>query len=284
MSSRILQARSRAARGSFVAAWDYASWGQNSVITLVKAPTGVLSIDEALALKRDGKRPPVPAPHVHPELDQLRSTAIAANDLLSSCLYTAGLCAQFAGPLAPIALLLVSIMLYFYRFIYAEVVTALPINGGVYNALLNTTTKRVASVAACLSLLSYIATAVVSAFSAVQYVQPIWPLLADHGPASAATVILLAIFAALTLYGIGESSVVAVAMFVLHVSMMTALIIMSIVFASREGWSIFSSNVYAGFPTLPPNNEGHAGYALFLGFSAALLGISGFETAANYGE
>lgn len=33
-------------------------------------------------------------------------------------------------------------MLGFFRHVYAEVVTALPINGGTYNALLNTTSKR----------------------------------------------------------------------------------------------------------------------------------------------
>lgn len=40
----------------------------------------------------------------------------------------------------------------FFRFIYEEVVTA---NGGTYNALLNTTSKRTAAFAACLGILSY---------------------------------------------------------------------------------------------------------------------------------
>lgn len=53
--------------------------------------------------------------------------------------------------------------------IYGEVVTALPLNGGAYNALLNTTSKSVASVAACLAILSYIATGVVSATEACEY-------------------------------------------------------------------------------------------------------------------
>ena len=38
-----------------------------------------------------------------------------------------------------------------------------PLNGGAYNALLNTTSKSLASMAACLTLLSYMATAVISA-------------------------------------------------------------------------------------------------------------------------
>ena len=39
-------------------------------------------------------------------------------------------------------------MLYFFRFVYSEVVSAMPVNGGSYNALLNTTKKRVAALAA----------------------------------------------------------------------------------------------------------------------------------------
>jgi amino acid transporter len=62
-------------------------------------------------------------------------------------------------------------VLYLFRNIYAEVGTALPLNGGAYNALLNTTTKAKASVAACLTLLSYIATAVISANEAMHYAQ-----------------------------------------------------------------------------------------------------------------
>ncbi len=47
-------------------------------------------------------------------------------------------------------------------------------NGGTYNALLNTTSKKVASIAGALSLLSYTATAVVSATSAMEYLKQLW--------------------------------------------------------------------------------------------------------------
>lgn len=179
--------------------------------------------------------------------------------------------------------LLLFAVLGFFRHVYAEVVTALPINGGTYNALLNTTSKRMASIAACLSLLSYVATAVVSAYSAVQYIQPIWSAVDGNASASAATVALLGIFAVLTLFGIGESSVVAVAMFFLHVVTLSVLIIMSVVFVGQNGTSTFVANCGSGFPRTAPNTDGHWAYALFLGYAAALLGITGFETAANYG-
>lgn len=70
-----------------------------------------------------------------------------------------------AGVMAPVALLLVSLMLYLFRSVYGEVGTALPMNGGAYNCLLNTTSKFTASMAAALTLLSYVATGTVSAIS-----------------------------------------------------------------------------------------------------------------------
>ncbi len=44
-----------------------------------------------------------------------------------------------------------------------QAVCSLPLNGGSYNILLNATTKGLAAICACLSVLSYLATGVVSA-------------------------------------------------------------------------------------------------------------------------
>jgi amino acid transporter len=77
--------------------------------------------------------------------------------------------------LAPVGLLLVAIMLYFFKGVYAEVVTAIPVNGGTYNVMLNTATKKIAAFVACLSILAYTATAIVSAFDSVLYLSLLWP-------------------------------------------------------------------------------------------------------------
>ena len=76
--------------------------------------------------------------------------------------------------MAPIGLFLVTVMLFFFRRVYCEVVTAIPINGGSYNIMLNTSSKRLAAIVGCLSLLSYTATAIVSAFDAILYLSIIW--------------------------------------------------------------------------------------------------------------
>ncbi|KAL4111724.1 hypothetical protein PRIC1_003402 [Phytophthora ramorum] len=54
-------------------------------------------------------------------LGQLPATAICGNDILSSVLYSASSVAAKAGKLMPVPLLLVSCVLFFFRFIYEEV-------------------------------------------------------------------------------------------------------------------------------------------------------------------
>jgi len=87
------------------------------------------------------------------KLGELSATAICGNDISSSVLYVSALSIGFAGRYAWLTLLIVAVVLYVFRKIYSEVVGALPLNGGAYNALLNTTSKSTASVAATLTLL-----------------------------------------------------------------------------------------------------------------------------------
>jgi hypothetical protein len=94
----------------------------------------------------------VVSPSHAPKLKELPATAICGNDITSSCLYVSALAIIYAGQLAWVALLIVGLVLFLFRRIYGEVVGAMPLNGGAYNALLNTTSKRTASLAACLTL------------------------------------------------------------------------------------------------------------------------------------
>jgi len=209
----------------------------------------------------------------HPTLNQLEATAICGNDITSSCLYVSALAILQAGQWAWAALLVVAAVLFLYRKIYAEVVGALPLNGGAYNALLNTTSKRVATLAACLTLLSYMATAVISASEAMHYVHHLW----DGLPVIPATIALLAAFMILTIIGIGESARVAVGIFLFHITTLVVLLVAGGLFIFTRDTSILISNFH-----LPIH--GSLPRALFLGFSAAMLGISGFESSANFVE
>ncbi|MEZ6095957.1 MAG: APC family permease [Pirellulaceae bacterium] len=206
-------------------------------------------------------------------LGELASTAICGNDITSSCLYVSALAIGYAGRWAPICLLLVGGTLYLFRWIYAEVVGAMPLNGGAYNALLNTTSKFRASIAACLTILSYMATAVISSNEAMHYLESMWSGL----PIMGATIALLGLFMILTIIGITESSFVAIGIFLFHLTSMAFLLVLGAVAIFSIGTETLWSNL-----TTPEENGFWA--SLFFGFSAAMLGISGFESSANFVE
>jgi len=210
----------------------------------------------------------------HPKkLNELFATAICGNDITSSCLYVSALTIVYAGQYAWIALLVVAAVLFLFRRIYGEVVGALPLNGGAYNVLLNTTSKSNASVAACLTILSYMATAVISASEAMHYMQSLIPAI----PVLFATIGLLFFFLLLTIGGITESALVAALIFIFHLSSMALLIGSGIWFITSHGLDIAIDNFKS-----PLQHSVSA--AIFFGFSAAMLGISGFESSANFVE
>lgn len=211
---------------------------------------------------------------LHKKLNELQSTAISGNDISSSCLYVSALTILYAGQYAWLSLLVVAIVLLLFRKIYEEVVGALPLNGGAYNVLLNTASKRVASVAAALTVLSYMATAVISASEAMHYLHNLLPWL----NVIIATVVVLFIFTMLTISGIGESANVAVVIFLIHLVALSLLVIAGIWFITTHGFDTLHLNWNA------PIKSGGIVTALFLGFSAAMLGISGFESSANFVE
>ena len=203
------------------------------------------------------------------------STAICGNDITSSCLYVSALAASQAGALAPIVLGLVAAVLFLFRFVYAEVGSALPLNGGTYTVLLNTTSKGWAAAAAVLTLLSYVATAVISAGEAMEYAHNLSHMVDVFWW----TVGLLAFFAFLNLIGISESAVVALGIFIFHMLTLTVLSVLCIIVVFSgpeqffENWSTVGDFTFMGLMK-----------ALFLGFAAAMLGISGFESSANFIE
>ncbi len=237
--------------------WDFPGWGTAQHIeNLSGDPIAFHPLDSAPAHR----------------LGVWKATAICGNDITSSCLYVAALCAIYAGPYAPLALALVALVLYLFRKIYAEVGSALPLNGGAYNVLLNTTSKAKASTAACLTLLSYMATAVLSAYESMRYAHNLWPGI----PVVAATIALLGFFALLNLIGISESATVALFLFGAHILTLTVLVLASGRIVVTDP-AMLVANWHQPVP-------GGIVYALFFGFSVALLGISGFETSANFIE
>jgi amino acid transporter len=225
---------------------------------------------------------------IHHKLGELASTAISGNDISSSVLYVSALAILWAGQYAWVTLTIVAVVLFFFRKIYGEVVGALPLNGGAYNVLLNTTSKRMASVAATLTLLSYMATAVISGSEGMHYLADIVHALHHPTPfplnyvfptyVELTTVILLTAFALLVINGISESAKVAIAIFIFHIFSLILLTSAIFYYLFTHGLEILHENQNY----LPQG--GNIWKAIFLGFAASMLGISGFESSANFVE
>ncbi len=213
----------------------------------------------------------------HKKLGEWLATAVCGNDILSSCLYVSGIAVIYAGIYAPLVLILIVIILYFYKSVYTEVVEALPINGGAYNCLLNATSKSLAAVAGVLTILSYIATAVLSGKVSIEYLHTILPAI----PVIPATIGLLLFFTVLVILGIKDSAKVALGIFVLHILALISFVGFGI-FTLATRHTLFADNFIHTVTTL--HKEGGIVIALFLGFSASLLGVSGFESSANFVE
>ncbi len=215
---------------------------------------------------------------VHTKLGQWFATAICGNDILSSTLYVSGIAIIFAGVYAPLVLLIIGIVLFLYKSVYTEVVEALPVNGGAYNCLLNGTSKTLAAIAGIMTFLSYIATAVISGKVGIEYLHTV-----IHGiPVIPGTIVLLLAFALLVISGIKDSAKVAFAIFSFHVLTLFSFLILGLQYYLTHGTSFFFLNMQHTQDLIA--SKGGILSALFLGFSASLLGVSGFESSANFVE
>ena len=91
------------------------------------------------------------------------------------------------------------------------------------------------------------------------------------------TILVLAVFAILAIIGIAESAMVALAIFIFHIGVLTAFCLIGFIKIPTD-FNIFMANL----GTLPSGDD--LFIAIALGFCAALLGISGFESSANFVE
>jgi amino acid transporter len=235
----------------------------------------------------------------HQKLGTFPSTAICANDILSSVLYVSGLVIPVAGVFAPLVMLFVGGLLFLFRGVYREVVESMPINGGTYNALLNATTKNIAAVAGVLTILSYVATAVISAKSGVDYlfnwsvVKNILPSFISFGSIVIfGTIGVLLFFALLVISGVKDSAKVAIGIFCTHLVTLGLLIGTGFWYVfSNPNLNQFTANI-ANTDKLVLNLSNLTGLTgilpflvlLVLGFGTSLLGVSGFESSANFVE
>ncbi|CAM9785298.1 unnamed protein product [Chrysoparadoxa australica] len=251
-----------------LASWEFPGWGSH------------FRMDMPVKALMDHQRKPS-----HSKLGEWSATAISGNDILSSVLYVSGLVATSAGWLSPVCLLIVAGILYLYRHIYGEAISALPMNGGSYNVLLNSTSKGVASIGAVLAVISYTATGVVSAATAIEYLKNVLPSSVEINPLLC-TCALLLFFAILMFWGIQESAGLALCIFILHTTTLTLLCIASAAYAVCNPGT-FHTNLHTPLPDVMIAGTlvtGNWATALLVGTSTAMLGVSGFESSSQFVE
>lgn len=231
------------------------------------------------------------------ELNQWLATAICGCNITSSCLYVIALSAVSAGKFTPLIMIVISALLYLFRFIYTEVVTALPVNGGTYNLLKTMVGQKSGALVGCLTMLSYVTTAVISSSSGTLYFKRTMDVILEDSISDFTIAFLpfciLTIAAILNLIGISQSAAVALIIFIFHILTMGVLIVCCAITA----FGLFGCDI----PVAPFSDSdfdqtmlGYNWYGtqlsdglflgLFFGFSSGLLGVSGFESSANFVE
>jgi amino acid transporter len=210
-----------------------------------------------------------------------------------------------AGKLAPVIQLLIAIVLYCFRYIYEQAVTAIPLNGGSYNILLNTTSKRTAVIAATFGIITYLATGVASGTTAISYLNTQVSIDDDDGgdiPVVFGTICLFFVVAILPCIGIKESGKIALIIFIFHVLTLSILAFYSMIYAFQHPEILTQNILHTKFPDIDVIATGtddttdtggsiilHGTFftALFFGYSTAMLGTrttSSFETCAQFIE
>jgi amino acid transporter len=139
-----------------------------------------------------------------------------------------------------------------------------------------------------LSLLSYIATGVVSASTAIHYFIVLVETITGYEsniPEITATIILLFAFA-LLFFGLKESSVVALSIFIVHTFCLLLLMVYCFIYAFNDNWSTLVSNWGHELPTVTIDGTEYrnAAASIFMGYATALLGVSGFESSSQFVE
>jgi amino acid transporter len=103
------------------------------------------------------------------------------------------------------------------------------------------------------------------------------------------TILIIAFFTCITLLGVKESSTVTLFLFSVHTLTITILVVWGFIHGCQDGFELFVKNwetplpnIYSSEGELLSKSNGAA--SIFFGYSSALLGITGFETASNYVE
>ena len=208
------------------------------------------------------------------------AAGIVGADIGTSVFYGTGILFPIVGYLAPVFVLTTCLMMWLFKATYQEGLAMSPYNGGAYSMILRSLGRRVAVFAGALTFVSYLATAAVSSLSGAKYLGSL-----SASSMSASNVVLLSfipivLFGLLNTKGIKEPAKLVTAIAGFHFFLLMIMVVWGF------GFLIFNISEidFSKLNNLNPMG-GELSWPLILyGFSAAFLGITGFESAAQIVE
>ena len=215
------------------------------------------------------------------KLNWIIGAGIVGADIGTSVFYGTGILFPIVGYLAPVFVLTTCLMMWLFKKTYEEGLALSPYNGGAYSMILRTVGRRLAVVAGALTFVSYLATAAVSALSGAKYFGSL-PFFGGEIP-SAAIVLLsfipIILFGLLNTKGIEEPAKLVTGVAAFHFFLLIVMEVWGLFFIGFN----YETISWDKFQNLTPTGELTFTMLLY-GFSAAFLGITGFESAAQIVE
>ncbi len=204
------------------------------------------------------------------------AAGLVGADIGTSVFYSTSVLVPHVGFMAPFFITIVCAAMWLFKTTYQEGTSVSPLNGGAYSMVLQTLGRQVALVVGSLTILSYLATAVVSALSGAFYLSSLWPEGAwPIWLVALVAAIPILVFAVLNLFGLKESTRLVFGIAIFHFAMLIAMDLWGLLVALTQGahWERLGQAAIA----LSPQGA-------ILGFASAFLGITGFESAAQIVE
>ena len=214
------------------------------------------------------------------ELSWLIAAGVVGADIGTSVFYGTGILFPIVGYLAPLFVLTACLTMWLFKRTYEEGLAMSPYNGGAYSMILRSVGKRTAVFAGALTFVSYLATAAVSSLSGGFYLSSLF-----EGGLEPSTVVFISFvpvifFALLNIKGIKESARLVTGISVFHFGLLIIISLWSTGYIIFH-WSEIDFSKFGDFSNFPlPLTSATLAY----GFSAAFLGITGFESAAQIVE
>lgn len=211
-------------------------------------------------------------------LNWVIAAGVVGADIGTSVFYGTGILYPKVGFLAPVFILFSCLMMWLFKRTYEEGLALSPYNGGAYSMILRTLGRQMSVLAGALTMVSYLATAAVSALSGAYYLTSI------AGDVSEGSVVLIAFipiigFALLNARGIKEPAKLVTLISGLHFFLLIIISIWGMCYLTFY-WSEID---LSKFSRLTPSGEMSFAIVMY-GIAGAFLGITGFESAAQIVE